>query len=134
PSGAGTMQVATGSPNILVANINNTLEITVDQNAIVARGFATAAGVINLVRTTAQVTSSSQLGSTREQSGGLADEGFIDPSLFEDISLYEVFGTGIRLPADQSEEEIFGDDCDPADVNCQAQAAPAGFAPAAPRR
>ncbi|MBW3568227.1 MAG: hypothetical protein KY410_09790, partial [Proteobacteria bacterium] len=73
-----------------------------------------------------QVQSSAQTSANREQSSGLADEGFIDPSLFEDIALYEVSGSGIALPSDQSEEEIFDDgpaeDCNTDEQNCELEA------------
>jgi len=67
-----------------------------------------------------QVASSEQRSASREQSGGIADEGFIDPSLFEEIALYEIQGSGIALPADQSEDEYLvpQGDCDIEEQHC----------------
>ena len=111
-SGSGTLQIATGAATTLINNPGEALQVTSDASALAARALATAARInLSLLNSNVQVTNTGQLGSTREQSGGLADEGFIDPSLFEAINLYEVFGSGIRLPADQSEEQSEEFDC-----------------------
>ncbi|MDX1454276.1 MAG: filamentous hemagglutinin N-terminal domain-containing protein [Gammaproteobacteria bacterium] len=117
-TGAGAqLQIASNATGVTIENIGNSLEVIFDSTATVAFGFAEALRITTNQDLT--VTSSAQSSANREQGGGLADEGFIDPSLFEDISLYEVLGSGIAMPADQSEEETFEtDDCDPLEGEC----------------
>ncbi len=119
-TGAGAvLQLASGASDASVENVNNSMQQITDQTATLAIAYAQALGFTrnnNLV-----VTSTSQSSATREQSGGLADEGFIDSSLFEDISLYEVLGSGIALPADQREEEFLEEpngECTSEDADC----------------
>jgi hypothetical protein len=52
-----------------------------------------------------QVQNSGQQAAANQQTGGLLGSGFIDVSVFQQISLYDVNGSGIQLPGDQCEEE-----------------------------
>ncbi|MCG8435110.1 MAG: hypothetical protein MJA83_13870, partial [Gammaproteobacteria bacterium] len=86
-------------------------------------GALTASAIandINLqVNTDLSLTNAGQASASREQSANLAEEGFLDPSLFEAISLYDVADGGIRLPADQAEEESFeGEECSDDEEDC----------------
>ena len=54
------------------------------------------------------VTNSGQQAAANQQTGGLLTSGFIDVSVFQQISLYDVSGSGIALPGDQCEEESSG--------------------------
>ncbi len=54
------------------------------------------------------VTNSGQQTAANQQTGGLLTSGFIDVSVFQQISLYDVSGSGIALPGDQCEEESSG--------------------------
>ncbi|HEX6930361.1 MAG TPA: hypothetical protein VF267_13985, partial [Gammaproteobacteria bacterium] len=116
--GPGIMQVASEASDASILNLGNSLVQV--ENGEPAFSMARAVG---LAPGNTQITSSAQTSANREQSGGLANEGFIDPSLFEDIALYEISGSGIALPADQSEEEVFdkgpADDCNSDEENCE---------------
>jgi hypothetical protein len=57
------------------------------------------------VNTNAHSQNSGQQAAANQQTGGLLGSGFIDVSVFQQISLYDVNGSGIQLPGDQCEEE-----------------------------
>ncbi|HEX7048355.1 MAG TPA: calcium-binding protein, partial [Gammaproteobacteria bacterium] len=122
-SGPGSLEVAWGTAgaDAFVNNIGNSMFESQGR----PRALDIARKLDLAINANQQITSSAQNSANREQSGGLANEGFIDPSLFEDIALYEVSGTGITLPADQSEEEVFDNgpsmDCNTDDENCDMQ-------------
>jgi len=81
----GTLEV---KPDILANDIANVLGLSLNGNVTVTNsGLQTAAN---------------------QQTGGLLTSGFIDVSVFQQISLYDVNGTGIALPPDQCEEEQSG--------------------------
>lgn len=117
-AGTRSVQLATEAGNAFIQGRDE------DLNPTLANLIARAVGVNPNVNV--QVQSSAQTSANREQSSGLANEGFIDPSLFEDIALYEVSGSGIALPSDQSEEEVFddgpADDCNTEEQNCELEA------------
>ncbi|HET9679694.1 MAG TPA: hypothetical protein VFP95_03915, partial [Gammaproteobacteria bacterium] len=102
PSGSGILELASGSPVAAIINIGNSLAQRTSPNTVLADAYAEALG---LDPQSSTVTNTALTSAGREQTGELEDEDYIDPSLFENISLFEVFGTGILLPADQREEE-----------------------------
>jgi hypothetical protein len=57
------------------------------------------------INTNAVLQNSGQQAAANQQTGGLLGSGFIDVSVFQQISLYDVNGSGIQLPGDQCEEE-----------------------------
>ncbi|MGE5624963.1 MAG: beta strand repeat-containing protein, partial [Bacillota bacterium] len=57
------------------------------------------------INSNAVLQNSGQQAATNQQTGGLLGSGFIDVSVFQQISLYDVNGSGIQLPADQCEEQ-----------------------------
>ncbi|HEV2111989.1 MAG TPA: hypothetical protein VGT99_11600, partial [Gammaproteobacteria bacterium] len=82
----GTSEIK--APDLLANDIANVLGLSLNGNVTVTNsGLQTAAN---------------------QQTGGLLTSGFIDVSVFQQISLYDVNGTGIALPADQCEEEQSG--------------------------
>jgi hypothetical protein len=60
---------------------------------------------VGVVPVNSNITNASQQSATNQQTGGLLGSGFIDVSVFQQISLYDVNGSGIQLPGDQCEEE-----------------------------
>jgi len=96
-----TLEVATTAAGIFVDH-GNSLDERKGLDAEFARLLTTALTWRSNDNVT--IASSTESSANREQGSGLTDEGFIDASLFEDISLFETAGTGIRLPLDQSEE------------------------------
>ncbi|MDX1444129.1 MAG: hypothetical protein R3270_10230, partial [Gammaproteobacteria bacterium] len=129
-SGQGTLQIASGAEESAISDPTNSLEQLIGNEGAIAAAIVSSLGIS--INQNLLVTNAAQSSANREQTGGLTDEGFIDPSLFEDISLYEVLGSGIALPADQSEEGYFeeeGDDCNPEFEDCGSAAAPGAFLP-----
>jgi hypothetical protein len=67
---------------------------------------STYAGELDVqINTSAQLQNSGTQAAANSQTGGLLGSGFIDVSVFQQISLYDVNGSGIQLPSDQCEEE-----------------------------
>jgi formylmethanofuran dehydrogenase subunit C len=52
-----------------------------------------------------ELTSFGEQITANQQTGGKLESGFVDVSVFQQISLYDVNGSGITLPADQCEEQ-----------------------------
>ncbi|HEX7030976.1 MAG TPA: hypothetical protein VF254_10280, partial [Gammaproteobacteria bacterium] len=131
----GTLEAAwgAGEADAYVNRIGNSLVESPSR----PRALAIARNLGLQINANQSITSSAQNSANREQSGGLANEGFIDPSLFEDIALYEVSGTGIALPADQSEEEVFDSgpsmDCNTDDESCDMQDSPGAVGVTSPQ-
>jgi hypothetical protein len=100
-TGTGAAPLEIGSVNTQVFfNENGVIE---DPNGANALEFAQGVGITpsgNIV-----VTNASQQSAANQQTGGLLGSGFIDVSVFQQISLYDVNGSGIQLPADQCEEQ-----------------------------
>src|SRR5690606_18051673 len=101
-SGTGTLEVATGSSVAFIVNIGNSLQFFSSPNTALADAYAQALGIPTQ---STNITSTAQNSAGREQANEVEEEGYIDPALFASITLYEVQGTGILLPADQREEE-----------------------------
>ncbi|HEV7166279.1 MAG TPA: hypothetical protein VGO35_12935, partial [Gammaproteobacteria bacterium] len=78
-----------------------------DPNEQTLVDFAGALGISPLSGNVT-VTNSGQQTAANQQTGGLLTSGFIDVSVFQQISLYDVSGSGIALPGDQCEEESSG--------------------------
>jgi hypothetical protein len=115
------LEIATTSSQAFIAKdpVNLTVDVgstTFAFDLVSAAGLATSQQLALIGSGNVLVTSVSQSSAAKEQSGGLVDEGFIDPSLFQEISLYDTAGTGIALPADQREEE-----CQENDPTCVVQ-------------
>ncbi|HEX6929678.1 MAG TPA: hypothetical protein VF267_10530, partial [Gammaproteobacteria bacterium] len=101
-NGAGSsIEIASGASEVFVETGNTLRELT-GGNALFAN--AIASGLKLITDDGVKITSTLQSSANREQGTGLTDEGFIDASLFEEISLYETAGAGILMPLDQSEE------------------------------
>ncbi|MGH8371084.1 MAG: hypothetical protein ACRESC_08885, partial [Gammaproteobacteria bacterium] len=99
-SGTPSVQLGTGASQTF---LNNPEFIqTVAGGDIVS---ALASDLDVTVQQNIQVTNSSQESAANSQTGGLLQSGFIDVSVFQNISLYDVNGAGIALPADQCEDQ-----------------------------
>ncbi|HET7174900.1 MAG TPA: hypothetical protein VFK21_02730, partial [Gammaproteobacteria bacterium] len=103
-----------GAPELFIGSSNSsvffnespgTLENKSPGSPLVA---AFAQGVDVSLNGNIQVTNSGQQSAANQQTGGLLTSGFIDVSVFQQISLYDVSGSGIALPGDQCEEEQTG--------------------------
>jgi hypothetical protein len=98
----------TGGTPLTTAAVNtdvffNELGVTEQPNGQFALTYAGDLGLVtssNLV-----FTNVSSQSAANQQTGGLLTSGFIDVSVFQQISLYDVNGSGISLPADQCEEQ-----------------------------
>ncbi|MGH8397596.1 MAG: beta strand repeat-containing protein, partial [Gammaproteobacteria bacterium] len=93
------VQVATGALQIYM--LPPTLPIVIGPAALIANDIANQLGLF--IQANSQVTSSGQQIAALVQTGGLLG-GFIDVSLFQDVSLYDIYGQGITLPVDQCEQ------------------------------
>jgi hypothetical protein len=100
-SGGATLIFATHSTQAVVklTGINKLPFATGDT----ASTYAIDLGVD--VNTGATLQNSGEQAAANQQTGGLLGSGFIDVSVFQQISLYDVNGSGIQLPGDQCEEE-----------------------------
>ncbi|HEU5398372.1 MAG TPA: hypothetical protein VFV77_03760, partial [Gammaproteobacteria bacterium] len=103
-----------GAPELFIGSSNSsvffnespgTLENKSPGSPLVA---AFAQGVDVNLNGNIQVTNSGQQSAANQQTGGLLTSGFIDVSVFQQISLYDVSGSSIALPGDQCEEEQAG--------------------------
>ena len=92
------VQIATGAIESFL--LPPDLPVVIGPGATIANDIAAQLG---LFTQNSIVTSIDQQIAALAQTGGLLG-GFIDVSLFQDISLYDVFGLGITLPIDQCEQ------------------------------
>ena len=99
PSSVAQVQIATGAIQSFLSP--PTLPVVIGPTAVIADTIAAQLGLF--VQANSQVTSIGQQIAALAQTGGLLQGGFIDVSLFQNISLYDVFGSGIMLPMDQCE-------------------------------
>ncbi|HEX2668666.1 MAG TPA: hypothetical protein VHP13_09860, partial [Gammaproteobacteria bacterium] len=100
PGAVGTLNFGTSSS----AAQFDMSGITVQQDpGTVVSLYALELGVD--VNQNAHSANSGQQAAANQQTGGLLGSGFIDVSVFQQISLYDVNGSGIQLPGDQCEEE-----------------------------
>ncbi|MGH8283429.1 MAG: beta strand repeat-containing protein, partial [Gammaproteobacteria bacterium] len=93
------VQVATGAIQTFLLPPN--LPVVIGPAATIADDIAAQLGLF--IQANSQVTSIGQQIAALVQTGGLLS-GFIDVSLFQNISLYDVNGQGIALPVDQCEQ------------------------------
>ncbi|MGB9430193.1 MAG: hypothetical protein WCC11_10040, partial [Gammaproteobacteria bacterium] len=94
------VQIATGAIQSFL--LPPTLPVVIGPGAIIADAIAAQLGLF--IQANSQVTSIGQQIAALAQAGGLLESGFIDTSLFQNISLYDVYGQGITLPVDQCEQ------------------------------
>jgi hypothetical protein len=98
-SGLGTLVFGTHGSQALF-NLTTLTKEPADETVTVY------AGDLNVdVNGNAILQNSGQQAAANQQTGGLLGSGFIDVSVFQQISLYDVNGSGIQLPGDQCEEE-----------------------------
>jgi hypothetical protein len=98
----GVMQIASGGDTqAFIVNINNSLNVITGFAATEAIELAHELGLA--INTDQTVTNAGQVTALRQQTAKLSGTIFVDPALFRDISLYDITGTGILLPADQRE-------------------------------
>ena len=93
------VQIATGAIQVFISPPN--LPILIGSPAVIADAIATQLGLF--YQANSQVTSIGQQIAALSESDGLLESGFVDISLFANISLYDVYGLGISLPVDQCE-------------------------------
>ncbi|MGA9852407.1 MAG: hypothetical protein WBR15_05690, partial [Gammaproteobacteria bacterium] len=98
-SSTGQVQIASGAIESFL--LPPTLPVVIGPGAIVADAIAAQLG---LFIQNGVITSIGQQIAALVQSGGLLGSGFVDVSLFQNISLYDVSGQGITLPVDQCEQ------------------------------
>jgi hypothetical protein len=125
---SASIQIATSTSTVFVAFTPTSIVPTTGASTVSAAPiivYADYGVTLGQVSGSITITNTGQSSAAKEQSGGLVDEGFIDPSLFEEIKLYEEAGTGIALPADQREEEC----TDPNDPSCENAQEPAATTP-----
>ncbi|HEX6549630.1 MAG TPA: hypothetical protein VF117_03075, partial [Gammaproteobacteria bacterium] len=100
-SSAGSLiQLGTGASQTF---LNNPEFIPTLGGGDIASQIASDLGIT--IQSNIQVTNSGQQSAANSQTGGLLQSGFIDVSVFQNISLYDVNGVGIALPADQCEDQ-----------------------------
>jgi hypothetical protein len=103
-------EALSGLPNLVFAThgtqaLFKLTEIS-KQPLVVGDTASTFAGDLNVtINSGATLQNSGQQAAANQQTGGLLGSGFIDVSVFQQISLYDVNGSGITLPSDQCEEE-----------------------------
>jgi hypothetical protein len=102
-SGNALVQVGTGASETF---LNNPEFIPTIGGGDIASQIASDLGIT--IQSNIQVTNSGQQSAANSQTGGLLQSGFIDVSVFQNISLYDVNGAGIALPADQCEDQSNG--------------------------
>ncbi|HEY1773561.1 MAG TPA: hypothetical protein VGH91_10260, partial [Gammaproteobacteria bacterium] len=96
------LQVGSGTTT---SNIGGEIVIFSEQQGGSATDAATYDADVDVTPVNSNNTNASQQSATNQQTGGLLGSGFIDVSVFQQISLYDVNGSGIQLPSDQCEEE-----------------------------
>jgi len=100
---SATVQVGSGNATSNISgNTVFTQEQPVQGNAPDASVYDTDVGVTAV---NSNITNPAQQTAANAQTGGLLSSGFIDVSVFQQISLYDVNGSGILLPSDQCEEQ-----------------------------
>jgi len=93
------VQIATGGIQVFLSPPN--LPILIAPLAVTAYDIALQLGLF--IQADSIVTSIGQQIAALSVNGGLLESGFVDISLFQNISLYDVYGLGISLPVDQCE-------------------------------
>ena len=104
-STSANVQIATNSSQSFLNNPEFILAGTGALGSISAT-IAADLGITTLQNV--QVTNAGQQSAANSQTGGLLQSGFIDVSVFQNISLYDVNGVGITLPPDQCEDQSSG--------------------------
>jgi hypothetical protein len=99
-SGGALVQIGTGASQTF---LNNPEFIPTLGGGDIASQIASDLGLT--IQSNIQVTNSGQQSAANSQTGGLLQSGFIDVSVFQNISLYDVNGAGIALPSDQCEDQ-----------------------------
>ncbi|MGH8280512.1 MAG: beta strand repeat-containing protein, partial [Gammaproteobacteria bacterium] len=94
------VQIATGAVQSYL--LPPTLPAVIGPAATIANAIAAQLGLF--IQANSQVTSIGQQIVALAQSGGLLESGFVDVSLFQNISLYDISGLGITLPFDQCQQ------------------------------
>jgi hypothetical protein len=105
PAGGGaapTVQVGSGNSTSNIGGDVTVFQQVQGAQAPDAQIYDTDVGVTAV---NSNITNASQQSAANQQTGGLLGSGFIDVSVFQQISLYDVNGSGIQLPGDQCEEE-----------------------------
>ncbi|HEV2213053.1 MAG TPA: hypothetical protein VGS99_06870, partial [Gammaproteobacteria bacterium] len=103
-----------GAPELFIGSSNSSVFFNESPSTVENKSpgsplvAAFAQGVDVSLNGNIQVTNSGQQSAANQQTGGLLTSGFIDVSVFQQISLYDVSGSGIALPGDQCEEEQAG--------------------------
>jgi hypothetical protein len=97
-----TLQIGSGNSTSNIGGENIVFSEQQGSSATEASTYDTDVGVTAV---NSNITNASQQSATNQQTGGLLGSGFIDVSVFQQISLYDVNGSGIQLPGDQCEEE-----------------------------
>ncbi|HET7650810.1 MAG TPA: hypothetical protein VFL15_08955, partial [Gammaproteobacteria bacterium] len=105
-SGTPLIQLGTGASQTF---LNNPEFIPTLAGGDIATQVAADLGIT--IQSNIQVTNSGQQSAANSQTGGLLQSGFIDVSVFQNISLYDVNGVGIALPADQCEDQSGSGGC-----------------------
>ncbi len=93
------VQIATGAIQIFLSP--PTLPYLIGSPAVIADDIATQLGLF--YQANSVVTSIGQQIAALAENSGLLESGFVDVSLFQNISLYDIYGLGISLPVDQCE-------------------------------
>jgi len=93
------VQIATGSVQSYL--FPPTLPVVIGPAATIADAIAAQLGLF--IQANSQVTSLGQQIVALELTGGLLESGFVDVALFQNITLYDIYGQGITLPYDQCE-------------------------------
>ncbi|HSC48052.1 MAG TPA: hypothetical protein VLG68_08195, partial [Gammaproteobacteria bacterium] len=101
--GAPIVQVGSGTPTSNIGGDNVAFET--QQPSTGAPYVSIYDTDVGVVPVSATITNAGQQSAANQQTGGLLTSGFIDVSVFQQISLYDVNGSGISLPADQCEEQ-----------------------------
>jgi hypothetical protein len=99
-TGSALVQVGTGASETF---LNNPEFIPTIGGGDIAGQIASDLDIT--IQSNIQVTNSGQQSAANSQTGGLLQSGFIDVSVFQNISLYDVNGVGIALPPDQCEDQ-----------------------------
>ncbi|MBU6510028.1 MAG: hypothetical protein KGQ73_07595, partial [Gammaproteobacteria bacterium] len=93
------VQIATGAIQSYL--FPPTLPVVIGPAATIADAIALELGLN--IQANSQVTTLGQQIVALELTGGLLESGFVDVSLFQNITLYDISGPGITLPFDQCE-------------------------------
>ncbi|MEX1273747.1 MAG: hypothetical protein WD803_08385, partial [Gammaproteobacteria bacterium] len=109
------VETALGSQQSFI-NPDTSISILEGLQAPNARAMALARNITT--NDQASNNSAGQQAASREQGGGVSESGAIDPSLFEQISLWAV-EQGLLLPRDQREDYEEIEECDPDETDCE---------------